>query len=62
MLNFFLTFQTTTLLIPFQIDNDMLTQSIYAVIAIFLFVIIALLIILAMREEEITGYTSKILR
>lgn len=62
MLNFFLTFQTTAFLIPFQIDNDTLTQSIYAVIATFLFVIIALLIILAMREEEITGYTSKILR
>lgn len=62
MLNFFSTFQTTTFLIPFLVDNDTLTQFIYAVIATFLFVIIALLIILAMREEEITGYTSKILR
>ncbi len=58
----FLAFHTVDSPILFQIDNDTIEQSIYAVMKIFMLAIIALLIILSVREEGITGCTIAIFR
>ena len=55
MLHSSLAFHTTASPFPFQIDNDTIEQSIYAVMKIFVFIITASFIILSVREEGITG-------
>lgn len=62
MLHSFLAFHTATSLTPFQIDNDLIEQSIYTVMKIFIFAITALLIILSVQEEGITGCAIAIFR